>query len=57
MWTKIRKWLGVETIEQLKKENEQLKVKLDEKQKAINKTNAYWKGVIYKMKNNNQNAA
>jgi hypothetical protein len=57
MWRTFKRWLQIDTVEKLKQENEMLKVKLEEKQKAINKTNAYWKGVIYKMKSNNKNVA
>lgn len=31
-------------------ENEELKKKLDERQEAINKTNAYWKKVVRDLK-------
>lgn len=37
-------------IDKLERENEELKKKLDERQLAINKTNAYWKGVIRDLK-------
>lgn len=37
-------------IERLELENEELKKKLEERQLAINKTNAYWKGVVRDLK-------
>jgi hypothetical protein len=37
-------------IEKLQLENEELKKKLEERQLAINKTNAYWKGVVRDLK-------
>ncbi len=37
-------------IEKLHLENEELKKKLEERQLAINKTNAYWKGVVRDLK-------
>jgi hypothetical protein len=37
-------------IERLKKENEELRKKLLERQQVINKTNAYWKSVVKNMK-------
>lgn len=40
-----------EDLEKLVKENEDLKQKLIEKQEQINKTNAFYKKKIYKMKN------
>lgn len=43
----LEKLLG---IEKLKLENEELKKKLEERQLAINKTNAYWKGVVRDLK-------
>ena len=43
----FKKLLG---IERLKVENEELKKKLEERQLAINKTNAYWKGVVRDLK-------
>lgn len=45
------KWLKkVFGIERLQQENEDLKRKLEERQLAINKTNAYWKGVVRDLK-------
>lgn len=35
-------------LEQLKKENQELKAKLAKKQEDINKTNAYWKKTLHK---------
>ena len=43
----IKRLLG---IERLQLENEELKKKLEERQLAINKTNAYWKGVVRDLK-------
>lgn len=45
------KWLRkIFGIERLRQENEELKRKLEERQLAINKTNAYWKGVVRDLK-------
>lgn len=45
------KWLRkIFGIERLRLENEELKRKLEERQLAINKTNAYWKGVVRDLK-------
>lgn len=45
------KWLRkIFGIERLQRENEELKRKLEERQLAINKTNAYWKGVVRDLK-------
>lgn len=43
----FKKLLGIDKLE---KENEELKSKLEERQLAINKTNAYWKGVVRELK-------
>ena len=43
----FKKLLGIERLE---RENEELKKKLEESQLAINKTNAYWKGVVRDLK-------
>ena len=43
----LRKIFGIERLQQ---ENEELKRKLEERQLAINKTNAYWKGVVRDLK-------
>lgn len=43
----FKKLLGIERLEL---ENEELKKKLEERQLAINKTNAYWKGVVRDLK-------
>jgi hypothetical protein len=37
-------------INDLEQENQSLKKKLSDKQEQINKTNAYWKGQVYKLK-------
>lgn len=38
------------TIDKLQRENEQLRLKLQERQDVINKTNSYWKGVVRNLK-------
>ena len=38
------------SISKLIRENEELKRKLEERQEAINKTNAYWKKVVRDLK-------
>lgn len=43
----IKKLLSINT---LIKENEDLKRKLEDRQEAINKTNAYWKKVVRDLK-------
>ena len=43
----FKKLLGIYRLES---ENEELKKKLEERQLAINKTNAYWKGVVRDIK-------
>lgn len=43
----LRKIFGIERLQQ---ENKELKRKLEERQLAINKTNAYWKGVVRDLK-------
>ena len=43
----FKKLLGIDRLE---RENEELKIKLEERQLAINKTNAYWKGVVRDLK-------
>lgn len=47
----LKRLLG---IEKLQLENEELKQKLEERQLAINKTNAYWKGVVRDLKKKNK---
>jgi hypothetical protein len=45
------KWLSnIFNINSLIRENEDLKKKLEERQEAINKTNAYWKKVVRDLK-------
>jgi len=45
------KWLEkILGIERLKQQNEELRKKLEERQEVINKTNAYWKGVVRNLK-------
>lgn len=46
----IKSLFGCNKIDELKKENEDLKQKLVKKQEAINKTNAYWKTRFYELK-------
>ncbi len=45
------KWLSnVFRVNALIQENEELKKKLEERQEAINKTNAYWKKIVRDLK-------
>lgn len=45
------KWFkNIFSINSLIKENEDLKKKLEDRQEAINKTNAYWKKVVRDLK-------
>ena len=56
----LKDWLltGQSTaVKTLAKENEELKRKLEEKQLHINRTNAYWKGVVRKMRSGARNVA
>lgn len=46
MFNWLTKLLPFKRIEQLEKENSELKEKLVERQEHINKTNAYWKKKI-----------
>lgn len=47
----MKKWFKkILGIERLERENETLKKKLEERQEAINKTNAYWKGIVRNLK-------
>lgn len=41
-------------IKALQQENKELKLELIRRQEAINKTNAYWKGVIRKINSTNR---
>jgi hypothetical protein len=41
-------------IKALQQENKELKLELLRRQEAINKTNAYWKGVIRKINSTNR---
>lgn len=50
MLGKIKDFFKSDKEKELEKENEKLKKKLLEKQEHINKTNAYWKGVIHNLK-------
>lgn len=50
MITWIKNLLCGSTINKLREENEQLRLRLQERQEHINKTNSYWKGVIRNLK-------
>ena len=43
----------IHTINELRKENEELKDKLQKRQEDINKTNAYWKKKLHNLTRNN----
>jgi hypothetical protein len=49
MSTWIKNLITSTQVKELKKENEELKAKLDERQEAINKTNAYYKKKLHEM--------
>lgn len=50
MVNKLLDWLtGSSRIKALQQENQELRAELIRRQEAINKTNAYWKGVIRKL--------
>lgn len=45
----IQKLFSFQKEKRLKKEIAELKTKLDERQEAINKTNAYWKKKVHEL--------
>lgn len=50
MVKRLLDWLtGSSRIKALQQENQELRAELLKRQEAINKTNAYWKGVVRKM--------
>jgi hypothetical protein len=49
MIKRLLEWLtGSSRLKALQKENQELRAELVKRQEAINKTNAYWKGVLRK---------
>lgn len=45
----LRKLFCFHVVKELREENELLRQKLEERQDAINKTNAYWKKKFYNL--------
>lgn len=50
----IRNFFNCKKVKNLEKEIEILKSKLEERQEAINKTNAYWKKKVSEMQRKNK---